>query len=88
MLYVCVSVQLYEQEILLWEIYVITGYTDQPATVVVVSTMRLGGPNPIGYQLVITSPDVHPNKDERTTDSCFALMRVHQSCLPLDGRMT
>ena len=43
---------------------------------------------PIEYQLVITSPGGHPNKDGRTRDSSSALMRVHQSSFPMDDRMT
>ena len=52
------------------------------------ATERLGGQSPIEYQPVTTSPGGHPNKGGRTTDSCFALMRVHQYCLPMNGRMT
>ena len=61
---------------------------DQTATVIVVSTVRLGDQCPIECQLVTTSPSGHPNKGGITTDSCFALMRVHQYCLPMDGRRT
>ena len=61
---------------------------NQLATVIVVSTGRLGDQCPIEYQLVITSPGGHPNKDGRTRDSSSALMRVHQSSFPMDDRMT
>ena len=61
---------------------------NQPATVIVVSTVRLGDQCPIEYQPVITSPGGHPNKDGRTRDSSSALMRVHQSSFPMDDRMT
>ena len=61
---------------------------NQPASVIVVSTVRLGDQSPIEYQPVITSPGGHPNKDGRTRDSSSALMRVHQSSFPMDDRMT
>ena len=88
MLYVNVSVQLYEQDILTLR-YISNHWVHRPACYGSSSVnMSLRGQSHIEYQPVITSPGGHPNKDGRSTDSCFALMRVHQSCLPMDGRMT
>ena len=50
------------------------------------ATVRLGGQSPVEYQPVITSPSGHPNKDGRTRDSSSALMRVHQSCKPVNNK--